>query len=190
MTTVTVIAPELVPETRQSALESLLSDQEKVDAEFARIMTVSGFTGRVIVAVLTPPRRRRARRNHEAERVGRHVTVVQTPRRERRVRSPPQKALNVRTSPEPRWRAPGGTGQREQTAPSVATNSERSRWHMSMTLERPRTGGTGEEVRPRAAHSFRTQRPRASSTRSVMRRTAFVGIGNHVGRLRASYTTS
>jgi len=52
-TTATAIRP--APATRQDTLVLLPQDRERLEAEFAAIMTASGFGDRVIVATLPGP---------------------------------------------------------------------------------------------------------------------------------------
>ncbi len=86
-TTLTTVDPAQA--TQQAILASLLQDQEWVAAQFAAIMTASGFGDRVIVGTLSgPPQYRDPRADYED---ARHpVNRLPAAGVGSRVRSPPQ----------------------------------------------------------------------------------------------------
>lgn len=89
MTESGTITVERAADLHDDALRLLMADQEWVDAEFAAIMTVSGFGGRKVVAVVTPPLPRLARHPRERERIVPATALAPAVQRDRRVRSPP-----------------------------------------------------------------------------------------------------
>lgn len=90
MTLSATIGSEVVPDIEQDALEVLLLDQARVDAEFAAIMTVSGFGDRIGVAVLTPPLPKLVPLRRERDPVVSANALVSATRTETRVGSPPK----------------------------------------------------------------------------------------------------
>lgn len=87
----TAVAPETELDIRREPVEVLLSDPEWVDAEFAAIMTISGFGDRVAVAVLTPSGPDVARRQRRLADSRRAQATASALRAEARVRSPPRR---------------------------------------------------------------------------------------------------
>lgn len=82
---------ESIPRTEQDTLESLLQDWEWLEAEFAAIMTVSGFGDRVVIATLAPREPELASRRRERDRGFSAAIRVSEMRRQPKVRSPPDR---------------------------------------------------------------------------------------------------
>lgn len=89
MTLSTTIASEPIPYIEHDTLESLLQNQERLEAEFAAIMTVSGFGDRIVVTTLTPLKPELVSRGRKRDRIFRAATRALAMRRDARVRSPP-----------------------------------------------------------------------------------------------------
>lgn len=85
----TATAAQTAPETRQDTLELLLQDREWVAAQFAGIMTASGFGDRVAVGTLPPLPQRFGRGSAWRSPPWRPSTQVAIRGTAARVRSPP-----------------------------------------------------------------------------------------------------
>ncbi|MEO9104228.1 MAG: hypothetical protein ABI238_04680 [Terrimesophilobacter sp.] len=85
------LAPESIPYIEQDALESRLQDRERLEAEFAAIMTVSGFGDRIVIATLAPREPELASYRRGRDRNFPATIPVPAMRRQPRVRSPPSR---------------------------------------------------------------------------------------------------
>lgn len=83
--------PAPISDIEQDTLESLLQGRERLEEEFAAIMTVSGFGDRIVVTTLTPQGPELVSRRRERDRIFRATSRVSAIRRHPRVRSPPDR---------------------------------------------------------------------------------------------------
>ncbi len=83
--------PVPIPDVEQDTLESLLQDREKLEEEFAAIMTVSGFGDRIVAITPTRPEPELVSRQRENERIFRATARASAMHRHPRVRSPPDR---------------------------------------------------------------------------------------------------